>query len=107
MTALSKLLQKSHIVLEQQADVVQLINSRAGAIDSETESESGELFGIDVRRAQNVRMHHARSAQLDPAGPLTDATARAAAIKATVVDFRARLSEWKIRRPKARFGFRS
>ena len=64
---LSKLLQKPHIVLEQQTNIVQLINARAGAIDAEAECEASELFGIDVRGAQHIGMDHARSAQLDPA----------------------------------------
>src|SRR5260370_40434611 len=52
-------------------------------------------------------MDHARAAQFDPAGPLTDTTARAAAIEATVINFSARLSERKIGRSKAGPGFRA
>ena len=59
MWQLPKLLKKPHIVLEQQTNVIELINPRAGAIDAEAECKAGEFFRIDIRRAQHVRMHHA------------------------------------------------
>src|SRR5581483_2869276 len=58
-TKLSKLLQESHVVFEQQTNIIKLINPRAGAIDAQAEREACKLSWIDIRRAQNVRMHHA------------------------------------------------
>jgi hypothetical protein len=43
--------------------------------NAETECEAGELVWIDVRRSQDIWMHHARPAQLNPTGRLTNATA--------------------------------
>src|SRR5205823_1910865 len=83
-----------------------LINPCAGAINPESESETGELLCIDIRCAQHVRVHHARSAKFDPTRPFADATACASAIEATVIDFSARLSEWKVRGTKARLCLR-
>ena len=54
-----ELLQKPHVILEQQSDIIELINPCAGAINPESESETGEFLGIDVRGAQHVRVHHA------------------------------------------------
>ena len=96
LTALSKLLQEPHIVLEQQPNIVELINARAGAIDAQTESEAGEFRRVYVGGAQHIRMDHPRSAQLDPPRLFADATTAAAAIEATVIDFRAGLGERKI-----------
>src|ERR1043165_1969696 len=93
---LPKLLQKAHIVLKQQSNIVELINPRTRSIDAQPKRETGELFGIDVRRPKYIRMHHARPAQLDPSRPFANATAVAAAVKATVVDFGAGLGERKI-----------
>src|SRR2546423_15247610 len=47
-------------------------------------------------------MHHARSAQLDPAGVLADAATRTIALEAGVVHLRARLCEGEVRGPEAR-----
>src|SRR5947207_13879710 len=87
----SKLLQKSNVVFEQQTNVVQFIDSRAGAINTEAEREPGKFFRVHAGGAQHVGMHHAGTTQLDPSAPLADAAAWAAADETTVVDFGARL----------------
>ena len=101
----SKLPKKPHIVLEQQSNIIELVNPRARAINAEAEREAGKLFRIHIRRAQNIRMHHAGPAQLDPARPFADSTAFAAATKATVINFGARLGKGKVRWTKPRFCF--
>src|SRR6266511_838910 len=60
--SLSKLFEKSHIILEQQTNIIELINSRAGAIDAEAKCKAGEYFRIYVCSAQDIWMHHARAA---------------------------------------------
>src|ERR1043166_9909842 len=72
---LPKLLQKAHVVLKQQSNVVELINPRTRSIDAQPKRETGELFRIDVRRAKYIRRHHAGPAQLDPSRPFANATA--------------------------------
>src|SRR6266404_5948913 len=105
-THLSELFQKPDIVLEQEPNVVQLINSRAGAVDPQAKGKAGELFRVHVGRAQHVRMHHAGTAQLDPSRAFANAAAFAATVKATVIDFGARFREWKVRRSKTSSRFR-
>src|SRR5438093_517852 len=60
--SLSELFEKSHIILEQQTDIIELINSCAGAIDAEAKRKAGEYFRIYIGSAQDIWMHHARAA---------------------------------------------
>jgi hypothetical protein len=64
---LIKLLQKPHVVLEQETNVIQFVHQSAHAVDAESKGKAGKFFRIDTGAAQNVRMDHARPAQFDPA----------------------------------------
>src|SRR6266545_1785410 len=101
----NKLLQEPDIIFVQQPDVIQLVHQRAQPIQSQSEREAGELFGIDRDGAQHVRVDHSRPAHLDPAGAFADATAPAAALEAGVIDLRARFDEREIGRAEARARF--
>src|SRR5215213_2205439 len=101
-TALLKLFQEPDVVLEKQANVVELIHQRAHAIDSQTKRKPRILLRIHSDGAQHVRMHHSGTAQLDPARVFTNATASALAFETTEIKLRARLGERKVRRAKAR-----
>ena len=100
--ALLKLFQEPDIVLEEQPDVVELVHQRAHAVDSEAKREPGILLWIDADRAQHVWMHHAGTAQLDPARVLTDATTTSLALEATEIKLGARLRKRKVGWAKAR-----
>src|SRR5947207_2710155 len=102
---LTELFQKPHIVLKEEAYVVELVYAGAGTIDPETESEAGEFFGIYLHGAQNIRVDHARTTELNPSRPLANTATLAATVEAAVVNFGAGLSKRKIRRPEARPGF--
>src|SRR5688500_17408714 len=93
MWHLPKLLEKPNIILEQQPNVIELVTSRARAIDAEAERKAGEFFRIDIRSAQNIGVHHPRPAQLNPYLPFADTAAVTTAIEATVINLSARLGE--------------
>src|SRR5437763_11329270 len=101
-SSLLKLFEEAHVVLEEEAYVVELVHEAAHAVYAEAEGEAGELFGIDVNGAQDVRVNHPRPAQFYPARPFAETTARAAALEAGVVGLHARLGERKIRGAEAR-----
>ena len=94
--ALLEFFQETHIVLEQQPYVVELVHQPAHAIDAETKSETGILLRIDANHPQHVRMNHARATQLDPTGVFADATAAALAFETTEIKLSARLGEREI-----------
>src|SRR5262249_51160383 len=102
---LPKLLQEPDIIFVQQPDVIQPVHQRAQPIQSQSEGEAGEVFGIDRDGAQHVRVDHSRPAHLDPAGTFADATAPAAALEAGVIDLRARFYEREIGWAEARACF--
>src|SRR5215813_4535185 len=97
---LPKLLHK----LLQEPDII-FVHQRAQSIQTQSEREAGELFGIDRDGAQHVRVDHSRPAHLDPAGAFADATATAAAFEAGVIDLRARFDEREIGWAEARACF--
>ena len=55
---LRKLLQKPHIVLEQQPYIVERVHQPTHPIDAEAESEAGKLLRIHTDDAQHVWMNH-------------------------------------------------
>src|SRR5947209_4646278 len=61
--SLSKLFKKPNIILEQQSNIIELIDSGAGAIDAEAEGKAGKFFGIYICGPQDIRMHHAGATQ--------------------------------------------
>jgi len=90
-----------NIVLKQKPDIIQLINARAGSIDAEAESKTGELLGSTLAARRTFGCTMPEPPQLDPAGPFADAAAFPATVKATVINLRAWFGEGKERRPKA------
>src|SRR5215210_7002492 len=98
----AELFEEAHVVLEEEADVVQFVHQPAHAVDAEAEGEARELLGVNADRAQDVRVHHAGAAQLDPAGALAESAARAAALEAGVVGLHARLGEREVGGAEAR-----
>src|SRR5215813_5733756 len=98
---LPKLLHK----LLQEPDII-FVHQRAQSIQTQSEREAGELFGIDRDGAQHVRVDHSRPAHLDPAGAFANTTAPASALEAGVVDLRAWFDEREIgwAEAYARFG---
>src|SRR5438045_756033 len=101
-SSLLKLFQEANVVLEEEAYVVEFVHEAAHAVYAEAEGEAGELFGVNARGAQDVRVHHAGAAQLDPTRPLAQAAARAPALEAGVVGLHARLREREVGGPEAR-----
>ena len=99
--ALLEFFQETHIVLEQQPYIVELVHQPAHAIDAETKSESRILLRIDTDRTQHVRMHHSATTQLNPTRVFADATAAAFAFETTEIEFSARFGEREIRWSKA------
>ncbi len=71
---LIKLFQEAYVVFEQQADVVEFVHESNHAVDAKAKSEAGKLIKIYPGGAKYVRMDHARSTQLNPAGILADTT---------------------------------
>src|SRR5215470_11342273 len=93
---LPKLLQEPDVIFVQQSDVIHFVHQSAQSIQTQSEREAGELFGIDRDGAQHVRVDHSRPAHLDPAGAFADTTAPASALEAGVVDLRAWFDEREI-----------
>src|SRR5215813_1837100 len=77
----TKLLQEPDVIFVQQPDVIQPVFQRAQPIQSQSEREAGELFGIDRDGVQHVRVDHSRPAHLDPAGAFANTTAPASALE--------------------------
>src|SRR5262249_31571941 len=96
--------QKPHVVLKKQPDIVEFVHQRGHAIDSETKRETGIPLRIDTHCAQDVRMHHAGTTQLDPTRVFADATTTALAFETTEIKLRTRLREWEVRWSKTRDG---
>ena len=95
-----ELLQKPHIILGIQAQVVDAVFELADAFDAHAECKAGVFVAVDAKILQHFRMHHAAAQDLHPAGMFADAAAAAAADAAIDVHFRAGLGERKIRRPE-------
>src|ERR1051325_1640615 len=79
---LVELFEEAHVVLEEEAYVVELVHEAAHAVYAEAEGEAGELFGVNSDGAQDVRVDHAGAAQLYPARALAEAAAAPAALEA-------------------------
>src|SRR5687768_7391601 len=94
----AELFEEAHVVLEEEAYVVQLVHQPAHAVDAEAEGEARELFRVYPDGTQDVRVHHAGAAQLYPARALAQAAARAPALEAGVVGLHARLGEREVGR---------
>src|SRR4051812_11240049 len=77
-----KLFQEAHVVLEEEAYVVEFVHEAAHAVYAEAEGEARELFGVNVHLAQDVRVNHPRAAKLYPARAFAEAAAGTVALEA-------------------------
>src|SRR5271156_1838901 len=58
----------ARIVFEEHANVVDILAYHRDAFDADAERPTGHSVRIVTGRTQHLRMHHSRSADLDPAG---------------------------------------
>src|SRR5204863_3635983 len=86
-----ELLEKSEIVLEEQADVVHLVAQNRDALDAHPPRESGVPLRVVANVLEHDRMDHSASADLEPAGSLAHRTTGAVALPAADVHLGARL----------------
>src|SRR5262245_22397940 len=89
-----ELAEEAQVVLEEEADVVDPVLEHGHALDAHAERPPGDVFGIVAHVAQDLRMHHARTQDLQPARLLAYPTARARAGEAEDIDLGRRLGEW-------------
>src|SRR5207302_1673722 len=111
-TVLQKLLQKSHIALKEQLQIIKPVFQHSDAVHAHAEGEAGNLYGIVavmLHELEHVGINHAAAENFDPSGLLAR-TARGiviasppapAADKARNEHLRARFCERKERRTKA------
>src|SRR5437867_4766259 len=97
----SELLQHAHVVLEQRADVRDVVLDHRGAVESESERESAPHIGIDPYVAQHLRMNHSAAEDLHPAREGAGVASLAATKHARHVDFRRWLREGEVARTHA------
>ncbi len=74
--ALSKLLQKPHVPIEEQLNVIHALLQNRDAVHAHAEGEAGDLFRIVTHKAEHIRVHHAAAQQFDPAALLAVPAAR-------------------------------
>ena len=55
----SELSEETHIVLEQQPDIVNAVTENRGTLNTKTECEPGILLGIIANIPEDIRMNHA------------------------------------------------
>src|SRR5215470_19115897 len=96
-----ELSQEAQVVLEEQPEVVDSVLEHRDPLDPHAERPAGDYLGIVADVAQDLRMHHARTQDLEPAALLAEPAARAAADEAQHVDLGRRLREREERRPEA------
>src|SRR5688572_210858 len=109
MPDISELREEPDVVAVQVADVVDLhaFAHHHGALDAPAEGEAAPLFRIDAAGREDVRVHHAGAAELEPAF-LADAAfaarglAGAAADVAGDVDLEGGFGEAEVERAQAR-----
>src|SRR6266581_7959972 len=103
----SKLLQKPHIVLEEQLEIVDVVLQHRVTFDAAAESKTGVFLRVIVHEGVQIRMHHAGAHYFDPARLFAHAAAGAIAEDARDVHFSAWLDERKEARPQPCFCFLS
>src|ERR1700674_500870 len=99
--------EKPLISFEEKPQVRKSIEKQGDAVDAAAESESRIRLRVDSRPGENARMDAAGPHDLDPAGALALAAARALAEDAAHVDVRAGLDEGEKRGDKACPGLRT
>ena len=65
--ALFELLQKPYVVLKHMPDVIDRIHQSSHSLEAKAKRKAGIDCWIDADSPQDIWMHHARSAKLDPA----------------------------------------
>src|SRR5262249_35126112 len=113
----SELLQDADVVLEELAQVRDAVLEHRDPLDAHPERESLNLLRVVAalpHEAEDVRVHHPRTEDLDPADPLAERVPRAvgelsaaATAEAGDVDLDARLGEGEEAGPEARLALRS
>ena len=88
--------EEAEVVLEVVAEVIDLPFQHGDALESHSESEAGIFLRVYARCLQHVRIHHAASQNLQPAGSFADVAAFAMADVAAYIDFRGRFREREI-----------
>ena len=88
--------EEADIVLEVEAEVLDLPFEHGDALYTHSEGETGVLLGVDAAGFQDVGIHHAGTHDLQPAGALADIAALAAADVAADVNLGARLGEGEV-----------
>src|SRR5437588_2378155 len=100
-----ELLQKSHVALKEQLDVVNPVFQHGDALHAHTEGEAAYVRGIIavvLHELENVRVNHAAAQDFDPSAHLAQAATAAATLEATNLHVGAGLGEGKERRIEAR-----
>src|SRR5215470_300594 len=101
-----ELREEAHVVLEEQADVVDLVLEDGHALHAHAEGPPRDFLRIVAHVAQDVGMHHARAQDLDPPPVLAEPAAGAAALEAEHVRLRGGLREGEERGAEAHAGAR-
>src|SRR5207249_2735378 len=70
----SELLQKPHVVLEEQAEVGDVVLEHYQPVQPGTEGEAGIVVGVDTAVAEHLRMDHPGPQDLQPAALAAAAT---------------------------------
>src|SRR5207244_1964414 len=94
--ALSKLLQKTQVVGPELADIVDGVFQHADPLRPHAEGEAAELVRVVAAVPQDHRVDHTRAHDLQPAAPLAQAAALAAADDAVHVHLNARFGEREV-----------
>src|SRR5207302_9583823 len=92
----SELSQEPQVVVPEWAEAVNPVPELRGALDSHSEREARVLLRFPAEELVEVRIDHARTTHLDPAGVVADAAADAPAREARDVGLHRRLGERKV-----------
>jgi hypothetical protein len=79
LISLFELLQETHVVFEEEAQVVYLVFQHGDAFYSHSESKSGVFTVVYITGLEHVRINHAATENFDPTGIFTDITSFTAA----------------------------
>ena len=99
-----KLLEEAHIILENEAQVGDLVLAHREALESHAEGPAGVDVRVDAAAGENLGVHHAGAEDLDPALTLAGRAAAAAALVALDVELAARLGEGEMMRAETGHG---
>src|SRR5262249_60335732 len=90
----------AQVVAEERPETVDAVLEHRDALDPHAERPARALLGVVADVPQDLRMHHARAEDLEPAALLAEPAAGAAADEAQHVDLGRRLGEREERRPE-------